>query len=203
MYLKNQTYYHFHRNNKYSSLWRVGNLIDITTKQLNEYSNFYNEAYFYYPFQNLNLLPLELLQKTMEVSDQFSEQELCSRLNFLQTVVKEIAIYLRENVFEQVRSQYFSNLPSRKTCIWVFERDALDYWDSVISGEKKLFKLQLTGVIHKADQRHLVTEILPENILRRYAFDYWTGSDGKNHDEEELLFEGIATVVEEMESPSP
>lgn len=61
-----------------------------------------------------------------------------------------------------------------------------------------MFKLQLTGVIHKADQRHLITEILPEEILRRYAFDCWTGADGKNPVEEELLFEGIATVVEEM-----
>jgi len=136
MYVKNEPFYHFHRKCKYSSIWSVGNQIDITTKQLNEFSNYYNEACFTYPFQNINSLPCELLQKTMEASEQFSDVELCSRLQFLQTVVKENAIYLRENVFEQVRSQYFSTLPSRKTCVWVFEADALDYWNKAIYGEK-------------------------------------------------------------------
>jgi len=144
------------------------------------------------------MLPRELIHDTLEGGKQFSKQELRSRIGFLGTVVKENAMYLRENVFEQVRSQYFTNLPSRKTCIWVFEPDALDYWKTAIQGDKKLFKLELTGVIHKADQRHLVAEILPEKILRRHAFDYWTGADGKNPVEEELLFEGIATIVEEM-----
>lgn len=199
MYIKNEFFYHYHKNNKYSSIWKAGNQIDFTTKQLNEFSNFYNEACFTYPFQNTNSFPYELLQQTLEVGEQFSELELQSRFKFLQTVVKEYAIYIRENVYEQVRSQYFSTLPSRKTCIWVCEADALDYWNKTISGEKRLFKLQLTGVIHKADQRHLVTEILPDKILRRFAFDYWTGSDGKNPIEEEMLFEGIATVVEEIE----
>lgn len=198
MYIKNEIFYHYHRSNKHSSIWNVDNQIDFTTKQPNEFSHYYNDSYFYHYFEKTNLLPLQLLNQTLEVGKHFSELELQSRFKYLHEVVREYAIYIRENVFEQVRSQYFSPLPSRKTCIWVCEADALDYWNKSISGEKRLFKLQLTGVIHKADQRHLVAEILPEKVLRSFAFDYWTGTDGKNPVEEELLFEGIATVIEEM-----
>jgi hypothetical protein len=59
--------------------------------------------------------------------------------------------------------------------------------------------LELTGIIHKADQRHLSSDIISHQEWRIKAFNYWTGVDDKNPVEAELLFEGIVKIKEKIQ----
>lgn len=199
-YVKNKTFYHIHKPNGYSPLWVPGNQIDFTIKRLNEFSSYYSKAKFILNFRGENHYPNSLVQKINQ-SGVPDGHEIVPVLDFFGTVIKESALYLREIVFEEVRLQYFSNLPSRKNCIWVFEKDATDYWSRTLGGSQHLLRLELTGVIHIADQRHLVPEILPEDIIRQNAFNYWTGTDGQNKCEQEILFEGIVKILDEVNLP--
>lgn len=72
------------------------------------------------------------------------------------------------------------------------------FWSEKLGGKQRLLRLELTGVIHVADQRHLSSEVWPEDILRHHAFNYWTGTDGENKVEQEILFEGIVKVIDEI-----
>ena len=117
------------------------------------------------------------------------------------TVIKEQGMFIRETIFEEVRKSYFPHLPSRKTCIWVFEKEAVEYWWNALEGQQKLiFELQLTGSMHRADQKHLINDTLDHDTLRSLAFQYWTGAEGEKSIEEEILFEGVIDIKRSFEN---
>lgn len=197
MYVTDQIFYHIHKINEYSSQWTPGKQIDFTKKQLNKFNAFYSQSVRQFFLNGEGLLPIQAVQFILSNAKSLPEEIILDFIKFTNDVFGDYAIYLRERVFEDVRQLYFSNLPSRRTGIWVFPLSAKEYWCSILTGEKRILKLNLTGVMHRADQRHLNAEIIPENILRQRAFEYWTGSDGTNPAEEEYLFEGIVKVLED------
>ena len=198
MYVKDEVYYHIHRVNQYTPLWEPGNQIDFTNKNLNPFNAFYSSNYRCLKVNEHLYPPNQLSQLISSESETVSREQLWSFFQFSKQVIEDYALYLRERVFEDVRFQYFPNLPSRRTGIWVFSESAKNYWRTELYGESKVFKVSLTGIIHKADQKHLQAEVLPESILRQRAFCYWTGSDGTNPLEEEFLFEGIVKINEQI-----
>ncbi len=115
-------------------------------------------------------------------------------------ILKELALYIREEIFEEIRFKYFPELPSRKTCIWVFEKQSAKYWNDTLKDGFEFYKLELTGILHKADQKYLHAEIISHEELKRRAFNYWTGCDGEKPIEQELLFEGIVNIKERYEN---
>ncbi|MCE5208323.1 MAG: DUF2441 domain-containing protein [Chloroflexi bacterium] len=196
MYVKDGIFFHFHRANKYSNSWVPGAQIDFSGRQLNLFNGYYDDFIRQYPVNSNQLWTRAAIQKVKkELNSNLNYDFVNSFLTYFDNVAEDFAFYMRESVFEEIRKDFFSDLPSRKTCLWVLEYDAIDYWRKTMGG--KLLKLKLTGVIHKADQRHLPNEVLPGNVIREKAFNYWTGSDGRNPIEEELLFEGIVKVMEE------
>jgi len=119
--------------------------------------------------------------------------------------LNELRLFVRETIFEEVREKHFASLPSRKTCIWVSEENAVSYWWKTLSSNGqnnyKILKLNLSGSIHRADQQYLSWGTFSLNQLRYNAFKYWAGSDGSNPIEEELLFEGNIEVIDEVMRP--
>ena len=86
---------------------------------------------------------------------------------------KHWKIYLRE-YFEEIRANYFPTLPSRKSCLGVCREDSLEFWKKILIGDCQLFEVPVTGVAHCADQKYLPAEVLPCEIIREKAFNYWT-----------------------------
>lgn len=109
---------------------------------------------------------------------------------------KELGKFSREIVFEEIRANFFPNLPSRRSGIWLCHKNAVQYWYNEISGNKTIVKLNVTGRCHIGDQRHLVLDLFSHNQLRNFAFNYWTGTDNENPEEIEILFEGILNIVD-------
>jgi len=197
MYIKDGEYYHLHNKNAYPDLWKVDNIINFSNKTLN-YFNYHYEKYS--PkiiVDNIEYLPLEaltvILNNNLHIQDKNYTDYVFKNIY---AIVGELGLFIREEIFEEIRKNYFPELPSRKTCIWVFEKNAAKYWGEILSRDYELYKLELTGIMHKADQKHLKNEIYSHEELKREAFNYWTGSDNKNQVEEELLFEGIVKIKE-------
>jgi hypothetical protein len=112
---------------------------------------------------------------------------------------------IRELIFEEVRKEYFPTFPSRTRCLWVVpeEEGLIDYWRNqldVDEYEYKILKLSLTGKIFKANQGHLEVGNFPLDTWRQKAFRYWAGASGENPLENEVLFEGFATVLEVVQT---
>ena len=195
MNVKNEKYYHIHRKNEFTHLWIVGNKINFVSRKENAFNKYYND---YYPRLKIGDIAYPMTQAL----DIILKKELYSNsdnskiiIQNIQSVTKELAIYIRENIFEEIRANYFPTLPSRKSCLWVCREDSLEFWKKTLTGDCQIFEVSVTGVAHCADQKYLPAEVLPCEIIREKAFNYWTGADGSNPIEEEILVEGVVEII--------
>ena len=108
---------------------------------------------------------------------------------------------VREFVFEDVRRDSFSMLPSRYRCTWLIPKkpDCVQYWlQALDAGKAKIFELEVTGKIHVASQRYLHLGTYSLNTWRQHAFKYWAGIREVETKEDEVLFEGFVKVTREL-----
>lgn len=195
MNVKKEKFYHIHKKNEFSHLWTVGNKINFISRQENNFNKYYND---YYPRLKIGdvAYPMTRALEIIESKELYKDENNAKIIvQNMKSVTRELAIYIRENIFEEIRANYFPTLPSRKSCLWVCKEDALEYWKSTLSGDHQVFEVSITGVIHCADQKYLPAEILPCELIRENAFNYWTGADGSNPVEEEILAEGIVEIL--------
>jgi len=113
-------------------------------------------------------------------------------------VLDEYLKLTREWIFEEVRKEFFPNLPSRHRCIWVIpdNKDAIQYWWKTMGEKGQILKLELTGKIYRTNQQYLKRITAPLDQIRMNAFRYWAGASGDNPAEDEYLFEGFAKVLD-------
>lgn len=109
---------------------------------------------------------------------------------------------LKEFIFEQHRAILNVNLPSRITCIYLFESDAEAFeavkrwgWTGI---ERNFLTLKsINSVTHKADSNWLDCNTkTPDEIYKNYASKYWSGEKSSNFTEFEVLATGQFEIVE-------
>lgn len=203
MNIKNKIYYHISKKpNPYQNLWEVGNTINLTQKQLNNFSAFYEHYYPYLTIDNTKYSILEACRIIQAHKLYLNPNNTESIIQSMSSIINEMALYLRETIFEEIRTTYFPNLPSRKYCIWVCEREAIPFWQNKLrlGNDYSIYELNLTGIMHKADEKYLKAEILPADQIRSNAFKYWTGTNDLNPLEQEILFEGIVEIKNKYDS---
>ncbi|GAB2769446.1 DUF2441 domain-containing protein [Salinimicrobium soli] len=109
--------------------------------------------------------------------------------------------WIREEVFEKVRLQIDSNLPSRKRGLWICRKEELPkWWDILESPKKKIFEVKLlNGKKMETDEHYCELKNLSIEEFEENARLYWKG---KFTDEpiKEILFEGKFQVVGVYES---
>lgn len=200
-YVKNTEYYHVHRVGSHDDLWQANKTIFFGQKERNLFNSYYdnNAPGMFIAGDQTRYAVKTALTKILSQPENYKLDDYIKMLKFLVGVIDDQCMFIRETIFEEVRKNYFPQLPSRQTCIWVEEKGAVPYWWNTLAKEGikfKIFKLSLTGVIHRTDQRYLIADTLIHSDLRANAFKYWTGADGSNPTEEELLFEGIIQIIE-------
>jgi len=134
--------------------------------------------------------------------------EMLGRLQTLTTkVLRLLNNRYMELVFETVRKENFPELPSRKSCLFLTSKEYLKKWNKVLTKNDpkrkrdiNLYKLNVTGIMHKADCRWYEDLDIEEH--QKYvdnAQEYWSGNI-MNHSKisfkEEILFQGKIKVVE-------
>lgn len=111
----------------------------------------------------------------------------------LKRISREVAFYIREQVFEDVRKKMFDSLPSRQKCIWLTDSENLDYWKTMSEQKKFLLTLELNGDIFCGDDQWLTADTLSSVEYEKRALHYWNGEYG-NTPRKEYLFYGQAIV---------
>lgn len=119
----------------------------------------------------------------------------------LTKVLNEYILLVREWIFEEVRMEFFPNLPSRQRCLWVIPEDnnSIQYWWNTMKKSEtscRILKLELTGKIYRTNQQYLQGTTNSLDILRMNAFKYWAGASGNSSAEDEYLFEGFVKVLD-------
>lgn len=107
---------------------------------------------------------------------------------------------VRELIFEDVRRQLYVTLPSRTSCIWLIPEDprAVRFWlDNVRGDFKKVYRVNATGELHRAQQQIVMGDTISMSEWRKRAIEYWNGAASESHDDE-LIFAGNIEVLEEV-----
>lgn len=109
---------------------------------------------------------------------------------------------VRELIFEDVRRQLYTALPSRVSCIWLIPEDprAVRFWlDNMRGDYKKVYRVNATGELHRATQQIVMGDTISMGEWRKRAVDYWNGAKTESYDDE-LLLSGDIEVLEEVEA---
>jgi len=108
-------------------------------------------------------------------------------------------LLIQELIFEEVRKEYFPHKLSRYKGLHVIpaDKESLSFWlDKLKRPEAKIYKLELTGKLHRSNNELLGTHSVSSEIIRYKAYQYWLGNEGSEAASDECLFEGIAQVIE-------
>lgn len=110
---------------------------------------------------------------------------------------KHFCTYVRELIWESVRTSEFPELPSRQKCIWLTKgEDNLHYWIERLGRPAEqitVFKVLPDGRMHTTSETHLSgdAESYLESVEKSRR--YWRGEiDNPLH--QEILFEGTMLV---------
>ena len=204
MKITNEIYYHVGTNPEGCKM--------LDSKQTHIFdSNFKNFRYIdiqTYRFENKSksfgkLGWLKYLDKIFEDRDRLNLDDSNFKQHFLQNVscysYKLNARYW-EFIFDKIRDEINSDLPSRFSCIYLCKED-LNYWyDKAVNetGAKSLpvYKIMANGNIHHADSKWLELDILPDAEIENIARKYWNGNLSQGGKLDEYLFWGQIEIIE-------
>lgn len=173
------------------NIWKIGDTI-IAGKQENP---FWLACKNYSPRIEVNEETISMFT----MFDKYPQLDLTQdTLNYiyqlLKNVSKEMAFYIREQVFEDVRKEFYPKLPSRQKCLWLSDEDGLSYWRTMTIGEQQyLLTLELDGNIFCGDEYWLKADTLSSIEYANRAKHYWSG-DMTNRSVKEYLFYGQAII---------
>lgn len=202
--IENEIFYHIQRN----GIWNVGDIHFIGRTKNPFVSYFDDNAHCIQNPQmgirySVNSMANEMLNYIFTSNKHpdfasFYHYEINRSFKELSDTLEYYLRLTREIVFEEVRKDFFPNLPSRHRCLWVIpdDIDNIKYWWTILGKKGRILKLKLTGKIHRANQQYLNLNTNRLNYIRQEAFKYWAGTSGTNKVEEECLFEGFAEVIE-------
>ena len=109
---------------------------------------------------------------------------------------------IQELIFESIRKEFYPQLPSRHNCIWLTPDDkrSLQFWKNLVHGSnKRIFRVETEGIIHRAANKWLITGTIPLNEINSLAHNYWKGNDAGGL-EDEILFTGKLKIIDELTS---
>ena len=189
-YVDKKIYYHINTGD----VLEIGNIIDMR----NRHNKFYDEIYdSEYLLDGMDANMLLVNKRRNKEYANFDMDEF--RLVF--ETVNNSAMVTRELIFEEVRKEVDTELPSRMKCLYVCESmEDINKWLEIFKRTNKknkdyqIVKLELTGKCVTLDASYVLRQNISLNKKREQAKSYWNGE--VKDDEKEVLFEGTAIVKE-------
>lgn len=187
--------FHVNSNRFYSkeAPLKVGNSLEVGRRH-NPFFSFYEQARRY----PVNTEQGEIQVPAIKFLSAIARGEInCSDLaNISLEIAQHYMMLSRELIMEQARQEVDSAAPSRQSCLWMAETlHEAKHWQNRLGGESRILRLQVTGVIHRADASLLLGDSEPISETFSKARLYWSGKH-TNDPEWETLFQGSASVIE-------
>lgn len=202
--VRNEIYYHLQRG----PMWSIGDVRFVGLQTNNYYSYFADNAHNYedpithriIPTLELVLYLEEYIKTGIKNENNKYSYDILSSIKCIRNTLFNYSRFLREYLFEEVRSRSFSDYPSRQKGMSVIsKKNDIQYWIktlgiSIESGT--LLELSLTGRLHEASHKDIKLNTNSFNGIRRQAYNYWL-TDKVEEDPfvgNECIFEGTAIV---------
>lgn len=189
MNVENKIMYHISRENS----WNIGDVLICGERE----NQFWSICRDYSKIVRINGVEMSIFQMIDQVSNfDITQNNITFLYQILKDISKETAFYIREQIFEDVRSKCYPGLPSRQKCLWVCEKDQLSYWKTMNGDcQRSLLTLELNGSLFCGDDHWLTADTFSSIAYSERAKHYWAG-EMSSSPHKEFLFYGTATVKE-------
>lgn len=190
--------YHIHTlGTPYDPLWKPGSTFTVKQGERNHFLRYCDTATIGIHHPNGPTIPIsQAINKYQEAPEKLWHQHCRTLLQQAGKAVKEMGMYIREVIFEEIRRNQFSDLPSRLSCIWLCDAAGITHWwPRLRSDNKIILKTRVVGTFHRANPAFLIADSIGHDELRSLARKYWSGETVRNEPSEELLFCGQIHVL--------
>ena len=201
--------YHIHLNSEYNDLFKEGatlhpgqdfNLLHqhflmssssylVKQKEIdNKTFNFYNcfDEYFGKKLRRKNITKVEFKRMA----------------EFIKMYVHDSSMDFRELILEEIRREYYSNLPSRYKCMWLTDRDSISHWIETLRIKRgyQVFKVEVNGNIFTSADSLLPPINLPHGEIYDLSHKYWNPDSSylEQAKDREYLVEGEVKLLEKL-----
>lgn len=120
---------------------------------------------------------------------------------FEQWAVRDMGMFIRELVFEEVRREAYPQLPSRRTCIWVCRKASIANWLSWLKQPTfkfRVLRVKCSGVVHIGCQDFLSSDSMNYSEYKANAIGYRSGANANQTIYDEIIAKGKVTIVEDI-----
>lgn len=185
----NKIMYHISRENN----WNIGDVLIAGERE----NQFWSSCKDYSPRVIVDGKEMSIFQMIDQVSNfEVTQNNITFLYQKLKDVSKEMAFYIREQIFEDVRSKHYPMLPSRQKCLWVCEEDQIAYWKTMKEDcQRSLLTLELNGELFCGDDHWLTADTFSSVDYTDRAKHYWNG-EMSDAPRKEFLFYGKAIIKE-------
>lgn len=222
MQVNGKTYYHIHLVNKHTHKWKPGKTIQFKTDQINrifatrfgQLSDDIEQVKSTHYMKD-NVVLFKKIEKFLtreatfiDVNEYINDSrrlmvDILLRSREMNQIMSSYHHLLNEMIFEHVRLRRFPALPSRLKCIWLCDKKHVKKWLELFDkrGEKKVYKVNAFGEVHKADRSWLPVDVTPGGEIIDMAFEYWQGNLNPlvKKRQIEYLFSGKLEIVEQLD----
>lgn len=193
--------YHFHKKNKFDKIWKPKNEI-IIDNSFN--GDFLENIKKYTTAVMLDNNEKETFSYTIDryLKANHDIEIYKEMLVNASNIIKQLNILKRELILEQIRQQYYPELPSRKHSIWLCDGKQVDYWNEILSEDNNimLFKVLITGNLFKSSEAFMPQDISTYGENIREAEQYWNPKFETEDQENraEYLFQGKLKILKKV-----
>ncbi len=216
---QNQTYYHIQIPGFERDIWKKG---DVICTSLKEYNAFYSGLIRDMEDKEfVNGNKIGLIEYSNSIFEKDSNRNMKSKTEDYQSLYYEFQSnsfeyegianklhwslfqylkWIREEIFENVRLKVDSNLPSRKSCIWISKiEDVKKWWDLFKNKSgKRILELRLKGDnVFIGDGTLIRADTFSLKEYESIAEKYWSGIVERKK-EIEISYEGEFEVLNEF-----
>lgn len=179
-------YYHINTGKKLNA----HDVLNIGDRYNNFYYEIYNSEYLLEEKDANEILINKRKNKDYIIND-------IEEFKLVYETINNSAMITRELIFEEVRKEVNSELPSRLKCLYVCNSlEEIEEWLNIFKRTNKkdyqILELELTGKVFTGDASYILRQNISLNKKREQAKEYWNGNKINNHNE--TLFEGTAVV---------
>lgn len=202
--MEKEIFYHIHEyeNEEIEKEWFVGNIIEFSKQKYNSFMKISLE--FKGTIPEVTTLQGEVVKNVpfLNAYKYFCDckviEQVPGLIHIASDFINEYQMLIRELAYEQIRLEYFPNLPSRFHCIWLCKEEQVEFWKKNLKSNCRIFKVEIDKNYFKSNNSAIALPSDSYLTIIKKAKEYWGYDELEENEQDEYLYEGKIKIIEEL-----
>ena len=202
--------YHIHRDNEYNDMFKVGNTLTFGNEPNNmRRESLERSACIPNGITEFNGKKVEKMERLFDLLDyeKISNMSYSKQIYLLDRIKEYVynsSLDIREDVLEYIRLKYYSERPSRFSCIYLTDEKSIETWKQLLNtngnNDYYIYRVNAEGNIFSTSNGLLPYPHVSKDTMEYQAHNYWNPAplDIKG-DDKEILCDGDIKILEKVE----